>query len=195
MKFLTLIFTIIFMNEKKYKYWFFYIKPEFIDDVVLPQLGDTLYAYTDNKDYAEKFMNTRDMNKFVLKKSKISKGLVNYYADNIHSGYLSEESLPTKPDGRIVNIVMTSMERSNLKNTINSVMLYKLWRKAIINPESFINKYKNALKYMGFDIGYDYMSGDSNGTELLPNLCSFPINGDYLSAFIHLNSKILKIVS
>ena len=192
---MTLIFTIIIMNEKKYKYWFFYIKSEFIDDVVLPQIDDTLYAYTDNKDYAKKFMNTRDMSKFILKKSKISKGIVNYYADNIPDGYLVEESLPTKPKKQKVSIVITSLERTNLQNTINSVMLYKLWRTAIINPEVFVDRYRNILNNMGFDIGYEYMIGNSNRLELPPNLCLYPVKGDYLSAFIHLNAKILKIGS
>ena len=178
------------MNERTYKYWFFYIKPEFVDDVVSFQYSTNLYAYTDSKLYAESFMNMRNMDKFVLKKRKITRGDVNYFATNFPDGYLSEEKLPTRPKGKVINVVMTKSERTDLENNINHIMYCKLWKYTVVNPNIFKKKYKKSLNIFGYSLGYEMISKNNIQTDL-SDIFSV-INVDYLGAFIHLNIKTLR---
>ena len=66
------------MSKKTYKYWFFYIKPEYLHLVCTEEEDSLLYAYTDNKEYAKVFkmdtdeamqeLNINKNNLFKLKK-------------------------------------------------------------------------------------------------------------------------------
>lgn len=78
-------------SEKRYRYWFIYRKPTPEEESLEPDSDVLLYAYTDKKDLFELFCEQRNMKMFRIKKRKISRAMVNFYADNFPHLYLMEK--------------------------------------------------------------------------------------------------------
>ena len=183
-------------NDKKYKYWFFYIKPEYHSLVYTETDDSLLYAYTDNKLYSQIFKNQRDMDKFFMKKFEISKEEVNYLAKNFIRGYLIKKDIKTKSKGigsKIIDysLILTKAEDSILQSTISRILLVDIYKFAWLNPYIFNEEYLIALDKIGFRGRFDLLSTwkrtdttvDKMGTDVQP---------DYLSAFIHEFGSLLK---
>ena len=74
--------------------WRFYIKKKY-DKSYKPSTH--LYAFTNKKRYAKIFKDTRDMKKFIVKKSEIDEDDFIDYTNSENQGYLlSERSIQTR---------------------------------------------------------------------------------------------------
>ena len=150
------------MTENKYKYWFFYIKPEFIDTVYTEE-NSLLYAYTDDKDYYKAFKDQRDMSKFFILKKEIDREEVNYLAKYFTRQYLIKKEVKTKTDSSkstIINydLIITKYEDHMIQSTSHRIIMFDLWKYAWINPYIFKNKYLKALDKLGFKNKFDTMN-------------------------------------
>jgi hypothetical protein len=176
------------MHNNKYKYWFFYIKPEYLSLVYTESEDSLLYAYTDNKEYAEIFKNQRDMNKFFVKKREIEKDEVNYLASEFTREYLIKKDIKTKVRGIgseniDYTLILTKTEDYMIQSTTHKVLMADVWVCTWLNPYIFNKKYINALNNIGFIDRYNLTTDDDSGTSKV-NKMGKNIQPDYLSAFI-----------
>lgn len=179
------------MNESKlYKYWFFYIKPEYLHLVYTETDDSLLYAYTDNKEYAKLFQSQRDMNKFFIKKRKIEKEEVSYLAREFTREYLIKKEVKTKIRGigsEVIDydLVLTSTENYMVESSLNKILMVDIWTKAWINPYIFNHEYFTMLKKIGLVEKFDTISNWKSSSKVV-NRIGENIQPDYLSAFIHI---------
>ena len=182
-------------EDKKYKYWFFYIKPEYQELVYTETDDSLLYAYTDNKEYAKIFRNQRDMNKFFMKKIDISKEEVNYLALNFTREYIIKKDIKTKSRGvgsQIIDysLIVTKAEDSLLQSTISKVLLVDIYRFAWLNPYIFTTEYLTSLDKIGFKDKFDILSTWKRTDDPIDKIGK-NVHPDYLSAFIHEFNSLL----
>lgn len=195
------------MAKKVYR---FYSKPnenlvEVNDDLDIEDLYP-LYAITDKKEYAKRFMEERDMDKFIMRKSKMEKEEYVTYA-NMNNGCIlniyNYMHFPNKyVDGpEDVPILSTWFEKdivqSHLDDQLSEInedmdydffpfILSKKYIKALEKLEfiSFWKIYGNKSKWDGL-----YTEEEEN--ELLDY--SYPsVTYDELAMFIHINSSVMK---
>lgn len=176
-------------NDKKYKYWFFYIKPEYLHLVCTEESDSLLYAYTDNKEYAEIFKSQRDMNKFFIKKEKISKEEVNYLANNFMREYLIKKEINTKLKGigsKIIkyDLILTKAEESCIQASACKILMVDIYTRAWTNPYIFDNEYLSILENIGYVDRFNMMSTWKFKNNKDINRIGENIQPDLLSTFI-----------
>ena len=177
------------MNKLLYKYWFFYIKPDYLHLVSTESEDSLLYAYTDNKEYAESFKAQRDMNKFFMKKEKITKEEVNYLANNFMREYLIQKEVNTKLKSigsKIIkyNLILTKAEESCIQASVYKILMVDIYTCTWTNPYIFDIEYLSGLKNIGYVDKFNMMStwkikNNKNIDKIGEN-----IQPDLLSAFI-----------
>ena len=175
------------MEDKKYKYWFFYIKPEYLSLVYTEADDSLLYAYTDNKEYAEIFKNQRDMEKFFIKKREIEKDEVNYLAKEFTREYLIKKEVKTKVGGigsDIIDytLILTKTEDYTIQSTAHKVLMADIWISTWINPYIFKEEFVDALNNIGFVDRYN-MTNVKISNRIIDKMGE-NIQPDYLSTFI-----------
>lgn len=178
------------MEEKQYRYWFFYIKPEYKDNVCIEVDDGLLYAYTDNKDLAKKFEETRDMSKFFKVKRKITRDELNYLADVYNKEYMMMKSFETKTEnGDVItcDLVLTKMEFFAIDRAYIEMSISKIWTYTWINPFIFKEKIIDALDNLGYILGYNMIKGNDKKGDIYSIF-----KPDYISAFIHHFGFLLK---
>lgn len=163
------------------KLWRFYLKPQDRDN---PNDKYSLYAFTTNKENAKLFMKYRDMDKFILRRSKIDKEDMNKFATDNRGAYLSWHTVLTKTiddegkfDTREVDILMTDYEQQAIDSdnglTLDihqesfwySVPSYIIYTKDLQNALGALD-YQNTYKIFNNDPIIDSIYDDYN----VPNI-------------------------
>lgn len=182
-------------NSQEYKYWFFFIKPEYLD-LVYTEKDSLLYAYTDNKEYSKLFRSQRDMNKFVMIKRNIDRDEVNHLAKNFTREYIIKKEIKTKSKGigsKIINydLIITKTEENIIQNNAYKALTVDMWTSAWTSPYIFKDKYVKALDIIGlvdrYNIINSWKSLDKKVDKVGEN-----IQPDYLSTFIRQFGFLLK---
>lgn len=140
------------MEEKKYKYHFFYIIDKENEKA-------ELYAYTDNKLIADKFIQERDMSQFIYKKEKITHNEVNELTLNYKELILEIVEGQTKKRGHgspivEISLAITNMEKMSIITEYNDTIYSKLWTYTYTNPYIFNNDILFALQRIYYNNGY-----------------------------------------
>lgn len=183
---------------KKYKYWFFYIKPKYLDEVYIEEPESLLYAYTDNYMYFKKFKKERNMKKFIYEERLIDREEINKLSIYFSREVLLEEEYDTYDGNANLNtikykLVITKYEYSNIVSITNQIFMNKLWNCTWINPFIFKDEYIIMLYSLGFGQGYEMINGDNY--DITVEKLYKMIKPDMLSVFIyhykHLLSKDL----
>ena len=163
-----------------FKYWFFYIKPEF-KDLVYTEEDSSLYGYTDNKEYSKLFKEQRDMNKFIVIKKEISKEEVNFLAREYPKEYLIKKTLKTKSSGmgsKIVDydLVMTRYEELMIQTISYKVTTVDIFVSTWMDPKIFDDKYYSALKTIGYNYHFNILNNcdkeERKNNKFQPDLLS-----------------------
>lgn len=168
------------------KYWLFYLKREYQDDY--PMSSD-LYAYTDSKNLAKLFMETRDMSKFIIKKEEMSTNEIHNLAEFENFGVLELHEYKTKEYGHGSNtmngsIVITRGEKTFSINHGYSLQYDELLKYAWINPFIFKDEYVDALHTISFTDAYNLIT---SGKDDMHEKVTF----DFLNMFIDLYGTLL----
>lgn len=175
-------------EEKKYKYWFFYIKPEYLHLVYTEEDDSLLYAYTDNKEHAKLFKDQRDINKFFVKKLEISREEVNYLARYFTREYLIKKDIKTKTKGigsKVIDytLILTKAEDNLLQTTAYKALMVDIYKYTWLNPYIFDDEYLSVLNKIGFKSRFDLISTWKRSDKEI-NKMGENIQPDYLSTFI-----------
>lgn len=180
------------IEEKLYKYYFYYIK----SDNDKPEL----YAYTDNKELAKEFEIQRNMEIFSRVKHKLTRkalnDLVKEYPElslELVTGYTKNNSY--KSDSVEFHLVMTNVEKMSIISEYDNVINAKLWALTQNDPRLFNKDIKKALSYIDYEYGYaNYFSSNP---ELISRyydyICDYEM--DLFGVFISIYGKLLKIGS
>lgn len=176
------------MNKSTYKYWFFYIKPEYLHLVCTEEKDSLLYAYTDNKEYAKIFKEQRDMTKFFTMKKEIDKDEVNYLAKYFMREYLIKKDVKTKSNGigsKVIDyeLILTKTEENIVQCTSSKVLMVDLWSYAWLNPYIFDKEYVKALTNIGFTERFNILGTWKSSNQTINKLGN-NIQPDLLSTFI-----------
>jgi hypothetical protein len=175
------------MNEILYKYWFFYIKPEYLHLVCTEEDDSLLYAYTDNKEIAKLFKQQRDIDKFFVVKREIEKDEVNHLAKYFMREYLLKKSLKTKINNIGSDIIeyevaLTTTEDIMIKTTASKLIMIDIWTYSWIDPNLFTVEYQKALEGIGITSRYNILTSWKNSP--VPVDKTNGIEPDLLSIFI-----------
>jgi hypothetical protein len=138
-------------NEKLYKYYFFYLKTE--------GYKPELYAYTDNKELADEFEIERNMDLFVKKKHKITRGAVNDLAQEYPELAIELIDGVTKSNDNISHTVkfsmaVTAVERMSIVTEFNNVVFYQLLSLSSIDPRAFKPSIQKSLNIIDYTYNY-----------------------------------------
>lgn len=195
------------MAKKVYR---FYSKPheDLIaenDDLDIEDLYP-LYAITDSKEYAKRFMEERNMDRFILRKSKMEKEEYVKYANSKNGCILDEYScihFPSKYEDEPIDVkvLCTWFEREVLQTSLDDQLseinedidydffpfiINKKYLKALIKLE-----YISYWKIYGEKSKWNGLYTKKEEDDLLDY--SYPsVTYDELLMFIHINSGTLK---
>lgn len=166
--------------KTEYTYWIYYHDNE-------------IYAYTDNKSYAEQFEDFRDMKKFKRVKKELSKEEVNYLAKEYQCLYLKEYSFDVydkeNEDNYPFEIVITSMEEINVNNNTMQVRVNLSTDTFDLNPKYFNKDIQKALYIIGYLTIYEENQLPFQNDSLENRIVPVP---DQLSIFISLYGWSIK---
>lgn len=160
------------MIEKDgYTYWLYYYNNE-------------IYAYTDNKKYAKKFEEIRDMNKLKKVKKKISKEELNYLADAYQDRFLKTEIFKVYDKYNMkyydMEIILSTVESITVSNYKVRLSTIDLFNNCAISPKYFGEDIVKALKCLGYqDLHLMY-----EGHDELANQSTIP-KPDSLGIFLY----------
>ena len=159
------------MNEKLYTYYLFYIKPEYSDVIgFFTSNKPLLYAYTDKKKYAARFLMIHKKEAFVIKKKKISRSNVNQLAKEQQNDYIGEYRLSTKDhNGNTLNIDICITPRQFMVAEARCYTeIENVWKYVWASPYCFKRKYIDAL--ITLDYLYNYSRLENGDTLILPHM-------------------------
>lgn len=157
--------------SKEYKYYFFYLKE-----------NGNLYAYTNRKNMAKVFHETREKSIFIYKKEMLtSSDLKNINEEEpdclieAYKFYLGKNE---------IILPITLREKLQLEHTINQALSVSIYCCATISPEIFTKEIKDCLYKIHYtDIYDEYHFGNFNITRLTP---------DYLTCFLSLFGNTMR---
>ena len=120
---------------------------------------NTMYAYTENKEYADKFIQDRNMDMFIYRKKNISKSEFKELKNKYWKYQLKEGGFYTftNYDIRekvIVNLICTWEEESSVQ--INGDRLWQEYSKHLFDCKAFKSEYIKALEYLLFPKFYTF---------------------------------------
>lgn len=186
------------INDKLYKYYFFYLYDE--KNKQIP----SLYAYTDDENLAKSFKETRDMNIFILKVHKITRREVNQLAQEYPELYLVEVNGHSKilNDNKYeiigVSITMTMIERTTIMSGYCEQIYSNLWTKCKFNPLMFQSEIVGALIYIDYFKAYSTYFGSEIDAKLLKLMGEDNMNVyddykmDLISVFVYYYGRTMK---
>ena len=179
------------ISDSKYTYYIFYINKKYRNEITTPpdEPKDGIYAYSDDEEIADLFMSIRDMNKFTMKKKKLTTSEINQLSNNHMHGYLQEVSIKTQMDGKLsdYNIALTMLEMIMIgqEGTTMSTNIFQYMR---IPPFIFSDKYLKSLTTFKYSNMYiHYLFGDKIKTPVSP----FHQDIDELAIFVKLFGHML----
>lgn len=173
------------VSYKIYKYWIYYIKDEYVDDVPMniPTYygGDdhsNIYAYTDEKDLAKSFEEMHDMSKFIKKKASMDVRDIRVLTKVYRNGRMKRLDLTTRGlnDEKIEIPTVVTMDEEHMIDMKSISIIENLNHKEIkFNFNSLSDGLKKALKKIGMvDIlmmrsGYSYFTISYNAYSFTDN--------------------------
>ena len=147
------------MSEKK-KFWIFYLV---YDKAIWDVEPYGIYAYTNKKEYAKKFENTRNMNRFCMKELKLDREEINALYKNFTNNQLEIMKGKTKLNDtkeiREFETVVTMREQIACKHHATLYINEYACRYAWDTPYIFKSKYIRALNTIGYSYYYNYIRG------------------------------------
>lgn len=137
----------------EFTYWIFYIKKDaihdrFMRDNICGKDGLPIYAYTDNKTMAKKFMEERNMDKFYMKKVKIINKEINKLNNDYPHQLLSSKYLITSDENRNdckIAFSITDEEFRFVTHYGYQILSSGMSEIAKYSPKLFNKRYWNAL--------------------------------------------------
>lgn len=177
------------MNEKKKKYWLFYLISK-VD--IYGSLPYDIYAFTDDIELAESFVNTRNMNMFYTKQKKLNKKEINELLKTYMTCELGWMEITTKIKekykvGRF-NLPLTLREKQSCYNMSSLYLDDYIYRTVWDDNRIFKNKYANALDVLLYSGLREYLNGNEytwseTNAKLVPDYMEF-IFHDFRDLFI-----------
>lgn len=144
--------------------WRFYLKKKY-DKSYKPSTH--LYAFTNKKKYADIFKETRDMKKFIVKKSEIDEDEFIDYVNSENQGrLLSKRSIETRDGDKNkkveMELLLTDIEYQTIKDGCNQSVISEptWWLQNIGNYRIFNKKVIHALKKLDFFFFYKMFMDD-----------------------------------
>lgn len=154
-----------------------------------------IYAYTNDSSLAKKFIETRDMSRFIYKTDIIDKETYNEYMLKYKSQSLVKTEFVTSCNKsftkkRLVSLPVTQLEEEqvyvNADKILEELSKYTNISAALLNDN--IKSALNELKY--FDIYKFYNSSNLYQSVMMPS--DIDLHVDYLSLFIYFSGNTLK---
>lgn len=176
-----------------YDYWVFYISPSMVDkSAVYVDSSSHVYAYTDNKLYAEKFQEIHDMKHFTHKKFHMNQQDVHDLTLSERNKYIRMRQFQTKKNGATIEvpIAVTHDELSACESKMRNLIMKFSLKLQLINPLVFKNDIRKVLEQLHYDQFYKYQEGNIDGVPFDPD--AFGVKMDELAIYIDLFHNILK---
>lgn len=180
-----------------YKYWVFYLLPKYYEKFAdsLPIIIDTdtyVYAYTDNKDYADMFESIHNMNYFSRKKFNMSAEQVHDLTLTERNKYMKMQSYATRyPKGvTSVDMVVTLEEKYAVEEMLRSSIMRCSLKMDLENPNIFSDSMLPALKKLRYYNFWEYQEGCVEGSPF--DSMTFCVSMDELYMYTKLFGILLK---
>lgn len=185
-----------YYNSNTYTYWVFY-ESDIIENNNNLNLYNSIYAYTDSKKIANRFINERNMKKFILQKKEFNTDEINILTMEIPTKKLNITKLDTsdsgfKKDYKLIEIALTDDEKFDINNLIINIRI-SLCKNSMTSPYIFKKKYIKSLNLIKYIIHNQYVSNNNLSTEI-ERFIEDSINFDYdlFAIFIYYYGKSLK---
>lgn len=151
-------------------FWIFYL----LDEDFYGTSKYDIYAYTDSKDIAKRFKETRDMKKFFMKRVKLDSdgfnNIVRYYSSNELENFTGKLRVEDKNISKNFSIPITRREKQHVKNMaslyLNEYLCNAAWYDAGIYKSKYFNAL-NELLYVGVHASMYFQTYDENTWEIL----------------------------
>lgn len=162
-----------------------------------------LYAITNNKEYAKRFQEERNMDKFILIKKKDDRESCVDFMNRrrllvleLHEYRYYPHIEDNDPDSNVIKILSTGMEKQRVDSCTDSVMIdFPIGVSFSTNPFVFKDKYLSALRTLEYDTLYKLSCAELS-FHSVPDDEGFPeppdILFDELQMFLYLYSKYFK---
>lgn len=140
-------------ENNEYTYWLYYY-------------NNDIYAYTDNKKYAKKFEEIRDLNKLKKVKKRLTREEVNYLADAYQDRYLKTENFKVYDKYNMqyyeMEIILSTVESITVSNNKVRLSTVDLYNECTVSPRYFTDDIVKALKCIGYQDLYLMYQGFDN---------------------------------
>lgn len=181
--------------------WRFYKKPDTKREDIPTNIAISdlypLYAVTCKKDYAERFKEERNMDLFIVRKSKIEKGDYSEFANmnrssvlDIHTLYTVENKYTKSHKVIDVDMLITEAEyRMTGDDAIINLTDESWWVNNTANPVLFNKKIRRALSYLDYEISFKLfcMAFDDDVDYSAPDWTM-----DSLAMFVNMYGELFK---
>lgn len=163
------------MNEKRYPYTIFIVKEEYVNDVpsVIEYEDEPIYAYSDNKEIAELFESTRNMEIFIKKKKNLSVKEIHELCKIHTKQYLKIRKLTTKsPNYKKVEVPMAITTSEELVFDAHTLKIsYDIWcHTNLVQPKIFTRPIRELLNKIKYDYIYHTGMSDKNKSDILDDI-------------------------
>lgn len=183
-----------------YKYWIFYILPEYYeqnanDIPVIIDENSYIYAYTDNKDYADQFELCHDMRYFKRKKFILTSDQIHELTLTERNKYLKMQCYSTKnAKGYVkhIDLILTMDELYAVEEASRNYIMKLSLKMNLESPNIFRGGLQHALfdlKYFNF---WRYQMGWMSSTGAPFDPMTFHIEMDDLMVYTKLFGMLLK---
>lgn len=174
------------MEQKQYKYWFFYLKPEYVEEfrlVATSVENPMLFAYTDKKKCAIGFLKLHNPDVFIIKKRYIEREDVNDLARSFQNNIIRSHNIVTKDSNNrrieLKNICMTEREYMLAENRCYTE-IETIWRYVWKPTSMFKKKYRRSLAELYYD--YNFQMLEKGETFITPHMKA-DIFGSFIMIF------------
>ena len=165
---------------KKNKIFIFYL---LLEGGIGVTFNKDVYAFTNNIEIANNFINTRNMDVFVCRIHKITNSEYNDFLKNYMKEELAMYESNTKNRGSVqtINIALTRRERTMIRNEISNILYGKILEYMSWNTEIIKKKYRDCLDKIlyfgnsGFEFEDDVASSERE-TRIIPNDLNYIID-------------------
>lgn len=189
----------------KYDYWIFYIDKKVIDKTPVIVNHDTLiYAYTDDENLYNKFMDTHNMGYFTVRKNHLTKDEIHYLSTVERNKYIVECKFLTrgKQGDKIYVTLCVTMEENKISKLVTSSKINEYifkYSKVKYPRKMFRKKVRRILEVIGIFDTEEMYSGDipisADSEKFIINTLYGVLNlyVDELSVFSDVFSRVLKV--
>lgn len=180
-----------------YKYWVFYLLPQYYEkfENILPVLVDPdtyIYAYTDNKDFADMFETMHNMKYFRRRKFNMTREQVHELTLTERNKYMKMQSYATSFQNGVTSIdmIVTMEEIEAVEASVRDQIMKCSLKMELEDPMLFSNGLLSALTKLRYTKFWDYREGKVNGSPF--DSITFCMSMDELSVYTSLFGVLLK---